>query len=380
MLNVEGLGRSLDPELDLWKTAKPYLERWMNEQIGVARLVRAAADGSAAVEQDAAAVAAPDSSRAGRAPRHCRVAGNDELMRRSSLEQKTTNRLLQALADVRLAVGAGAVIAQVLAHLRLRELNDMSDDPTFPGAPEFAGARSQFAGVLGRALRAAFHAVGPGGRADCVSGVRRRTCAVQRADSRLRQRVRSVAGSRKRAGRSGRSISRRAPSRRRVRNSAHHADVVEQADFFAYEPPFPVDWVYERAFLCALPPDAAGLCGAHGRRCCVPARCSAGFFFLGATPKGPPFGIERAALDALLSPHFELVEEHEVSGSIAVFAGRERWLTWRRRALRCFFALNCGQTRPHLGSPPACPDAPKIAGRKWFAAIIQGFASVDRLL
>jgi len=34
MLNVEGLGRSLDPELDLWKTAKPYLERWMNEQVG----------------------------------------------------------------------------------------------------------------------------------------------------------------------------------------------------------------------------------------------------------------------------------------------------------------------------------------------------------
>jgi ubiquinone biosynthesis protein len=34
LLNVEGLGRQLDPDLDLWKTAKPYLERWMNEQIG----------------------------------------------------------------------------------------------------------------------------------------------------------------------------------------------------------------------------------------------------------------------------------------------------------------------------------------------------------
>jgi ubiquinone biosynthesis protein len=34
MLNIEGLGRQLDPELDLWKTAKPYLERWMNEQVG----------------------------------------------------------------------------------------------------------------------------------------------------------------------------------------------------------------------------------------------------------------------------------------------------------------------------------------------------------
>ena len=34
LLNIEGLGRQLDPDLDLWKTAKPYLERWMNEQIG----------------------------------------------------------------------------------------------------------------------------------------------------------------------------------------------------------------------------------------------------------------------------------------------------------------------------------------------------------
>ena len=34
LLNIEGLGRELDPELDLWSTAKPFLERWMNEQIG----------------------------------------------------------------------------------------------------------------------------------------------------------------------------------------------------------------------------------------------------------------------------------------------------------------------------------------------------------
>jgi ubiquinone biosynthesis protein len=34
LLNIEGLGRQLDPNLDLWKTAKPYLERWMHEQVG----------------------------------------------------------------------------------------------------------------------------------------------------------------------------------------------------------------------------------------------------------------------------------------------------------------------------------------------------------
>ena len=34
LLNIEGLGRQLDPDLDLWKTAKPYLENWMTEQVG----------------------------------------------------------------------------------------------------------------------------------------------------------------------------------------------------------------------------------------------------------------------------------------------------------------------------------------------------------
>ena len=34
LLNVEGLGRQLDPELDLWNTAKPFLEQWMNQQVG----------------------------------------------------------------------------------------------------------------------------------------------------------------------------------------------------------------------------------------------------------------------------------------------------------------------------------------------------------
>ncbi len=34
LLNIEGLGRQLDPNLDLWQTAKPILEQWMKEQIG----------------------------------------------------------------------------------------------------------------------------------------------------------------------------------------------------------------------------------------------------------------------------------------------------------------------------------------------------------
>jgi ubiquinone biosynthesis protein len=38
LLNIEGLGRQLDPNLDLWSTAKPFLERWMMDQVGPQKL------------------------------------------------------------------------------------------------------------------------------------------------------------------------------------------------------------------------------------------------------------------------------------------------------------------------------------------------------
>ena len=34
LFNIEGLGRELYPELDLWKTAQPVLRAWMDEQVG----------------------------------------------------------------------------------------------------------------------------------------------------------------------------------------------------------------------------------------------------------------------------------------------------------------------------------------------------------
>ncbi len=40
LLNIEGLGRQLDPDLDLWKTAKPFLEKWMESQMGWRGFVR----------------------------------------------------------------------------------------------------------------------------------------------------------------------------------------------------------------------------------------------------------------------------------------------------------------------------------------------------
>ena len=41
LLNIEGLGRQLYPQLDLWETAKPFLEKWTREQIGAKSALRA---------------------------------------------------------------------------------------------------------------------------------------------------------------------------------------------------------------------------------------------------------------------------------------------------------------------------------------------------
>ncbi|MDR5812328.1 MULTISPECIES: ubiquinone biosynthesis regulatory protein kinase UbiB [unclassified Caballeronia] len=115
MLNVEGLGRSLDPELDLWKTAKPYLERWMNEQIGwrgwYERLQMEAPQWSKTIPQ------LPRLIHHLLAEHHdAPKGGNEETMRQLLAEQKRTNRLLMTLLGVGLIAiaGAGIVIAQML--------------------------------------------------------------------------------------------------------------------------------------------------------------------------------------------------------------------------------------------------------------------------
>ena len=39
-LHIEGLGRQLYPQLDLWDTAKPFIERWLSEQLGTRALIK----------------------------------------------------------------------------------------------------------------------------------------------------------------------------------------------------------------------------------------------------------------------------------------------------------------------------------------------------
>ena len=40
LINIEGMGRQIYPELDLWETAAPFMERWMSDRIGVSALLR----------------------------------------------------------------------------------------------------------------------------------------------------------------------------------------------------------------------------------------------------------------------------------------------------------------------------------------------------
>lgn len=109
------------------------------------------------------------------------------------------------------------------------------------------------------------------------------------------------------------------------------SDHVIEADFFAYAPAKPLQLIYERAFLCALPPIMWPQVAARYAALLPPGALLAGFFFFDSNPKGPPFGISAAGLDALLLPAFEKIVDDAVSDSIAVFEGKERWQVWRRR-------------------------------------------------
>ena len=108
------------------------------------------------------------------------------------------------------------------------------------------------------------------------------------------------------------------------------AERVVQADFFSWPAPQPLELIYERAFLCAMPRAMWPQVAARWAALLPAGALLAGFFFFDEAPKGPPFGITRAQLDALLQPDFELVDERQASDSIAVFAGKERWMVWRR--------------------------------------------------
>jgi SAM-dependent methyltransferase len=109
------------------------------------------------------------------------------------------------------------------------------------------------------------------------------------------------------------------------------ADRIVEADFFTYQPPRPLDAVIEQAFLCALPRARRPEIARRWEQLLAPGSLLAGYFYFDEAPKGPPFGIAREQLDALLTPGFECIVDQAVADSIPVFAGKERWMVWRRR-------------------------------------------------
>jgi SAM-dependent methyltransferase len=108
-------------------------------------------------------------------------------------------------------------------------------------------------------------------------------------------------------------------------------DSVVQADFFAWEPTQPLQMIYERAFLCALPRAMWPQLAARYAALLPSAALLAGFFFFDGAVKGPPFGISPALLDELLAPHFVRIADAPVTDSIPVFRDKERWQIWQRR-------------------------------------------------
>jgi ubiquinone biosynthesis protein len=110
LLNIEGLGRQLDPELDLWSTAKPFLEKWMLEQVGPQRLLDELRD-----QAPLYAKLLPDLPRLLHDfLRHRRTHERVEVTELLA-EQKKTNRLLRGLVygGIGFALGVTAMIVRL---------------------------------------------------------------------------------------------------------------------------------------------------------------------------------------------------------------------------------------------------------------------------
>ena len=111
LLNIEGLGRELDPDLDLWVTAKPFLERWMNEQIGWRGLVERLKNESPRYAQ-----LLPELPRlVHQALRQQGRPADSPALLALLAEQRRTNRLLQGVLWGAVLAGGALLAARLLA-------------------------------------------------------------------------------------------------------------------------------------------------------------------------------------------------------------------------------------------------------------------------
>jgi ubiquinone biosynthesis protein len=114
LLNIEGLGRQLDPDLDLWDTARPFLERWMLEQIGPQKLFKELRD-----QAPRYAKMLPDLPRLLHDYLQDRPTSLRRELKELLAEQKRTNRLLQGLMYGGLGFALGLVVMQLVVRVRL---------------------------------------------------------------------------------------------------------------------------------------------------------------------------------------------------------------------------------------------------------------------
>ena len=284
MLNVEGLGRSLDPELDLWKTAKPYLERWMNEQIGwrgwYERLQMEAPQWSKTLPQ------MPRLIHQLLAERHdLPRRGNDELMRMILVEQKKHESSAAGVADIRAGGGRGRRDRAVLADVSRTGVEGSMSDPSNPLCrPSKRAIRIR--PISGTSASISVHALGSGGRAGSVSGVRRRHCTprnvlIPGCGSAYEALWLAQAGWPVKA--IDFSPSAVAAAREQL---GEHADVVEQADFFAYSRRSRTTGSTSARFSARCRRTAGRTTPRAWPRCCGRARCSPASFSSARRRKG----------------------------------------------------------------------------------------------
>jgi ubiquinone biosynthesis protein len=114
LLNIEGLGRQLDPELDLWNTAKPFLEKWMINQIGPKKLMDELRN-----EGPRYAKLLPELPRLLFDFLQHSTRGRGNEMQALLLEQKKTNRLLSAIVYGGVGFVLGLLVMQLLVRVRL---------------------------------------------------------------------------------------------------------------------------------------------------------------------------------------------------------------------------------------------------------------------
>jgi ubiquinone biosynthesis protein len=113
LLNIEGLGRQLDPELDLWATAKPFLEKWMIDQLGPKKLLSELRN-----EAPRFAKMLPELPRLLFDFLQHNKAGSAHQLSELLAEQKRTNRLLQALVYSGVGFVVGLLTMQILVRFR----------------------------------------------------------------------------------------------------------------------------------------------------------------------------------------------------------------------------------------------------------------------